>query len=163
MICTARLMGNLKLSSYLSYFRFKREMELEADHDIISDPYIKSVIKMRYKTFLSTNSCSKSCSVLQNINCARTQGFEIIKRFFNLILILRLRSKWRFYKGFQSIFQIVPNEYKLSSKTLTKTFKARFLQWNANSEDGIPVWAWIKFHNIGAWKRLKNSHYNKKC
>lgn len=98
------------------YFRFKREMELEADHDIISDPYIKSVIKIRYKTFLSTNSCSKSCSVLQNINCARTQGFEIIKRFSISYSFLGLDQNGDFIK----VFRVYSKLYQMNINSAVK-------------------------------------------
>lgn len=42
------------------------------------------------------------------INCARNQVSNIMKPFFNFILIFRLRTKWRLFRYFQGVLQIEP-------------------------------------------------------
>lgn len=42
------------------------------------------------------------------INCARNQVSNIMKPFFNFILIFRLRTKWRLFRDFQGVLQIEP-------------------------------------------------------
>lgn len=42
------------------------------------------------------------------MNCARTQVSDIMKPFFNFILIFRLRTKWRIFRDFQGVLQIEP-------------------------------------------------------